>query len=111
MCWSLLNFFPKPLPVMFYPHGVMGLCGHNLTMASRHIGPHASENNLAKTPTWTPSIRSRVWPRLPVGFRRLKFSFPLLRTPPPNCNGCALPIIGFPSVSGKFGKKNYEPSS
>ena len=28
---------------MFYPHGVMGPCGLSLTMASRHIGPHASE--------------------------------------------------------------------
>ena len=107
---SSSNLLPKPLPVMSYPHGVMGLCGLSLTMASRHIGPHTSKNNVERTPTWTPSIGSRVRPRLPVGFRRLKISFPLPRTPP-NCIGCALPIIGFPSVSGKFGKKNYEPSS
>ena len=110
MLGSSLNLLPKPLPVMFYPHGVMGPCQLSLTMASRHIGPHVSKNNLAKTPTWTPSIGSRVWPRLPVRFRRLKISFPLPRTPP-NCIGCALPIIGFPIVFGKFGKKNYEPSS
>ena len=38
------------------------------------------------------------------------FFFPLPRTPP-NCIGCALPIIGFPIVFGKFGKENYEQSS
>ena len=36
--------------------------------------------------------------------------FPLPRTPP-NCIGCALPIISFPIVFGNFGKKNYEPLS
>ena len=110
MRWSSLNWLQKPLPVMFYPHGVMGPCGHSLTMASRHIGSHASKKNLAKTPMWTPSIGSRVLPRLPVGFRCLTISFPLPRTPLIGI-GCALPIIGFLSVSGKFGKKNYEPSS
>ena len=69
------------LPVMIYPHGVIGPCGHSLTMASRHIGPHVSKNNLAKALMSTPSIGSRVWLRLHLGFRRLKISFPLLRTP------------------------------
>ena len=41
---------------------------------------------------------------------RLKISFPLPRTPP-NCIGCALPIIGFPIVFKKFGKNKYEQSS
>ena len=109
MLWSLLNLLPQPLPVMFYLRGVMDPCGPSLTMASRHIGPRLSKNNLAKTPTWTPSIGSGVWTRLPVGFRRLKISFPVPRTPP-NCIGCALPIIGFPIMFGNFGKKNYEPS-
>ena len=36
------------------------------------------------------------------------FSIPADR---PDCIGCALPIISFPSVSGNVGKKNYEPSS
>ena len=99
MLSSSLNLLPKPLSVIFYPHGVMGPCGLSLTMASRHIRPHVSKNNLAKTLMWTPSIGARVWPRLPVGFRRLKIPFPLPRTPP-NCIGCALPIIGFPIVFG-----------
>ena len=30
---------------------------------------------------------------------------------PADCIGCALPIIGFPIVFGKFGKKNYKPLS
>ena len=38
MLGSSLNLLPKPLPVMFYPHSVMGPCGLSLTMASRHIG-------------------------------------------------------------------------
>ena len=46
------------------------------------IGPHASKNNLAKTPMWTPSIGSRVWLRLPVGFRHSMISFPPPRTHP-----------------------------
>ena len=77
MLWSSLNLLPKPLPVMFYLRGVMGPCGPSLIMASRHIRPRVSKNNLAKTPTWTPSIGSWVRPRLPVSFRRLKISFPL----------------------------------
>ena len=110
MRWSSLNLLPKPLSVKFYPHGVMDPCRLSLTMVSHHIGRHASKNNSAKTLTWAPSIGSRVWPRLPVGSCRLKISFPLPWTPP-DCIGCALPIIGFAIVSGKFGKRNYEPSS
>ena len=98
MLWSSLNLLPKPLPVMFYLRGVMGPCEPSLTMASRHIGPHVSKNNLAKTLTWTPSIGSRVWPRLPVGFRRVKISFPLPRTHS-NFIGCALPIIAIIGIS------------
>ena len=108
--WSSLNLVPGPLPVMFYLHGAMARCGSRLTMASRHIGPHPSKINLAKTPTWMPSMGSRVWLRLPVGFRHSMISFPPPRTHP-NCIRCALPIIGFRIVFGKFGKKNYEPSS
>ena len=62
------------------------------------------------TPTWTPSIGSRVLLRLPVGFHRKMISSPLPRTHP-NCIGCARHIIGFPIVFAKFGKKNYELSS
>ena len=50
------------------------------------------KNHLAKTPTWTHSIGSRVWFRLPVGFCHSMISFPLPRTHA-NCIGCALPII------------------
>ena len=110
MLWSSLNLLLKLLPVMFYRYGVMGPCDLSLTMASRHIGPHVSKNNLARTLTWTPSIGSWVWPRLPIGFPCLRISFPLPWTPP-YCIGCALHIIGFPILFGKFGKKNYEPSS
>ena len=59
---ELVEFAPETLPRDVYPHGMMGPCRHSLTMASRHIGPHASKKNLAKTPTWTLSIGSRVWP-------------------------------------------------
>ena len=110
MLWSSLNLLPKPLPVMFYRHGVMDPCGLSLTMAPHHIGPHVSKNNSAKIQTWMPSIGSREWPKLPAGFRRLKISFPLAGTPL-NCIGCVLPIIGFPIAFEKFGKKNYELSS
>ena len=68
------------------------------------------KRQFGKTPTWTPSIGSRVWLRLPVWLCHMMISF-LLRRTHPNCIGCALPIIGFPIVSGKFGKRNYEPSS
>ena len=64
----------------------------------------------AKSLAWTPSIGSRVWPRLPIGFRSLMISFPLPRSLF-NSIGCALPIIGFPSVSGESRKKDYEPPS
>ena len=79
-------------------------------MASRRIGPRVLKINLAKTPIWTPSIGSWVCLSLPVGFRRSMISFPLPRADR-NCIGCALPIIGFPIVSAKFGNRNYEPSS
>ena len=50
MPWSSLNLLPKPLPVMFYPHGVMGPCGLSLTMTSAQIVPHTSKNNGGKNP-------------------------------------------------------------
>ena len=68
------------------------------------------KKQFGKNPTWTPSIGSRVSYRLPVGFCRLMISFPLQQTHR-NCIGCPPPIIGFPSVSGKFGARNCEPSS
>ena len=107
---SSLNLLPKPLPLMFYLLGVMGPCGSSLPMASHRIRPRVLTHNLEETPTWKPSIGSRVWLRLPVGFRRWMKSFPLPRTHH-NCIECALRGIGFPIVSRKFGQRNYEPSS
>ena len=98
---ELLEFAPKPLPVMFYLHGVMGprgkQCDHGLTpyWAAR------VKKILPKTLTWAPSIGSKVWLRLPVGFRHWMISFPPPRTPPA-CIGCALPIIGFSECVGKI---------
>ena len=105
---ELVEFASKTLAVMFYLHGVIGPCRSSLIMASRHIGPQASKSNSAKTPTWTLSIGSRVWLRLPVRFRHSMISFP----PPQNhqsCIGCAHPIIAFPRFSKKFAKRNYGP--
>ena len=95
---------------MFYPHGVMGPCGF------------MSDNGLR--PYWASRVKKQFGKNHDVdAFNRVEgmaqatrwvspledfFSDP--RTPP-NCIGCALPIIGFPIVFGKFGKKNYEPSS
>ena len=68
------------------------------------------KKRFGKNPHADPSMGSRVWLRLLVGFRRSVISSSLPQTHP-SCIGCALPIIGFQIVSGKFGKRDYEPSS
>ena len=50
----------EPFPVRFYLNCVTGPCGSSLTMALRRIVPRLLKSNVAKTPTFTPSIGSWV---------------------------------------------------
>ena len=38
---ELVEFAPEIFARDVLPASMMGLCGHSVTMASRHIGPHA----------------------------------------------------------------------